>query len=70
VAGSRDGHDRERRFPDTHVRLVLFDIDGTLLKSAGLGRASMESALEKVFGTAGDKEYRYDGKTDKQIVAT
>jgi phosphoglycolate phosphatase len=50
------------------VKLVLFDIDGTMLKSAGVGRASMENALEKVFGTAGNKGYRYDGKTDKQIV--
>lgn len=50
------------------MRLVLFDIDGTMLKSAGVGRASMESALEKVFGTPGNREYRYDGKTDRQIV--
>jgi phosphoglycolate phosphatase len=50
------------------VKLVLFDIDGTMLKSAGVGRASMESALEKVFGSRGSSEYRYDGKTDKQIV--
>ena len=50
------------------MRLVLFDIDGTMLKSAGVGRASMESALNSVFGTPGSKDYRYDGKTDKQIV--
>jgi phosphoglycolate phosphatase-like HAD superfamily hydrolase len=39
-----------------------------MLKSAGVGRASMESALNSVFGTPGKKDYRYDGKTDKQIV--
>jgi phosphoglycolate phosphatase-like HAD superfamily hydrolase len=50
------------------MRLVLFDIDGTLLSSEGLGRASMQRALSEVFGSAGDPAYRYDGKTDKQIV--
>jgi phosphoglycolate phosphatase len=50
------------------MRLVLFDIDGTLLNSEGLGRASMQRALATVFGSSGDPAYRYDGKTDKQIV--
>jgi phosphoglycolate phosphatase len=50
------------------VRLVLFDIDGTLLNSGGVGRASMQRALSEVFGSPGDASYRYDGKTDKQIV--
>lgn len=50
------------------MKLVLFDIDGTMLKSEGVGRASMEGALTHVFGSSGNPEYRYDGKTDKQIV--
>ena len=50
------------------MRLVLFDIDGTLLNSAGLGRASMRLALGSIFGSPGNPAYRYDGKTDKQIV--
>jgi len=50
------------------MRLVLFDIDGTLLSSEGLGRASMQRALADVFGSPGNPSYRYDGKTDKQIV--
>lgn len=50
------------------MRLVLFDIDGTLLSSEGLGRASMQRALSEVFGSPGSPSYRYDGKTDKQIV--
>ncbi|MGH7605208.1 MAG: HAD family hydrolase [Gemmatimonadaceae bacterium] len=50
------------------MRLVLFDIDGTLLTSEGLGRAAMQRALETVFGSKGDPAYRYDGKTDRQIV--
>jgi len=50
------------------MRLVLFDIDGTLLNSGGMGRASMQRALAEVFGSPGNSSYRYDGKTDKQIV--
>jgi phosphoglycolate phosphatase len=50
------------------VKLVLFDIDGTLLWTDGAGRRSMEQALTAVFGTPGDPSYRYDGKTDQQIV--
>jgi phosphoglycolate phosphatase-like HAD superfamily hydrolase len=50
------------------MKLVLFDIDGTLLSSEGLGRASMQRALAEVFGSPGNPSYRYDGKTDKQII--
>ncbi len=49
-------------------KLVLFDIDGTMLNSGGAGRVAMERALCATFGTPGDRRYRYDGKTDKQIV--
>jgi phosphoglycolate phosphatase len=49
-------------------RLVLFDIDGTLLHSHGAGRRAMEWALLETFGTKGSPAYRYDGKTDRQIV--
>jgi phosphoglycolate phosphatase-like HAD superfamily hydrolase len=52
----------------TRTRLVLFDIDGTLLWSDGAGRRAMEAALLAVFGTIGPSSYRYDGKTDRQIV--
>lgn len=48
--------------------LILFDIDGTLLWSDGAGRRAMERALVEVFGAAGPAGYRYDGKTDRQIV--
>ena len=50
------------------MRLVLFDIDGTLLWSDGAGRRAMERALTHAFGSAGEPGYRYDGKTDRQIV--
>jgi phosphoglycolate phosphatase len=50
------------------MRIVLFDIDGTLLRSGGVGRLSMERALTTVFGSPGSTDYHYDGKTDRQIV--
>ncbi len=49
------------------MKLVLFDIDGTILWTDGAGRRSMEAALEAVYGMPGDPSYRYDGKTDRQI---
>jgi phosphoglycolate phosphatase len=50
------------------MRVVLFDIDGTVLRSGGVGRVAMEHALTEVFGSPGNSEYHYDGKTDRQIV--
>lgn len=50
------------------MKLVLFDIDGTILWSDGAGRRAMTAALTHVFGGAGPTDYRYDGKTDPQIV--
>lgn len=51
------------------MKLVLFDIDGTLITSRGAGRRAMRIALERVFGTAGGID-RYDlsGRTDTRIV--
>src|SRR5262249_41992105 len=41
------------------------DIDGTLLRAAGSGRAAMQLAMIEVFGTAGDiAAYTFAGKTD------
>jgi len=50
------------------VKLVLFDIDGTLLLSDGAGRRAINRALREVFGTSGPSDYFFDGKTDPQIV--
>jgi len=51
------------------VRLLLFDIDGTLLHARGAGRRAVKAALERVYGTVGAID-RYDlgGKTDQRIV--
>lgn len=49
------------------TRLVLFDIDGTLL-SGGPAKGAFEKALRQVFGTAGPIEgHPFAGKTDPQI---
>jgi phosphoglycolate phosphatase len=50
------------------VKLVLFDIDGTLLLSDGAGRRAIQRALLEVFGAMGPSDYYFDGKTDPQIV--
>jgi len=51
-------------------KLVLFDIDGTILWTDGAGRRAIRRALVAEMGTAGpiDQGYRLDGKTDPQIV--
>jgi phosphoglycolate phosphatase-like HAD superfamily hydrolase len=50
------------------VKLVLFDLDGTVLWTDGAGRRAMTGALLEVFGGHGPQSYAYDGKTDRQIV--
>jgi len=49
-------------------RVVLFDIDGTILWSDGAGRRAVFQSLEEHFGKSGPGEHRFDGKTDPQIV--
>lgn len=49
-------------------RLVLFDIDGTLLSAQGAPRRAFTRAMLEVYGTAGPvATHRFDGKTDPQI---
>lgn len=50
------------------MKLVLFDIDGTIMLSAGAGGRAVRRALVEVFGTSGPERHRFDGKTDPQIV--
>jgi phosphoglycolate phosphatase-like HAD superfamily hydrolase len=51
-------------------RLLLFDVDGTLLTSGPRFRRVFSSALNEVFGTCGDIDgYRFEGKLDPIIVA-
>jgi len=51
-------------------KLVLFDIDGTILLTAGAGRRAIVAALAEAVGPSPAFErIRFDGKTDPQIVA-
>ncbi len=55
-------------------RLVLFDIDGTLLSAGRVARDSILTALEAAFGWRATEEHQdrgkwdFSGKTDPQIV--
>jgi len=52
------------------MRLVLFDIDGTLLLTAGAGRRAIMAAFREEMGDIAEfGRVRFDGKTDPQIVA-
>ena len=61
-------HHRPGADPLVTTRLVLFDIDGTLLWTDGAGRRAIHRALIEVFGATGPADHRFDGKTDPQIV--
>lgn len=51
------------------MRLVLFDIDGTLIHIDGGGRAVLAAALVELFGTAGPIDsYAMGGKNDALII--
>ncbi|MGH2898277.1 MAG: HAD family hydrolase, partial [Solirubrobacteraceae bacterium] len=50
------------------MKLVLFDIDGTILLTDGAGKRAIHRALTEVFGGTGPDDHRFDGKTDPQIV--
>ncbi len=51
-------------------RLVLFDIDGTLVTDGGAARAAFGVALRDVFDYEGDlRRYDFSGRTDPQIAA-
>lgn len=50
-------------------RLLLFDVDGTLVDVDGAGRAAVGRAMREVYGTAGPvDEFEFHGKTDPAIV--
>ncbi|HWO88752.1 MAG TPA: HAD family hydrolase [Gemmatimonadales bacterium] len=51
------------------MKLVCFDIDGTLLWTHGAGRRAIRRALIEVLGTPGPIDtFRFDGRTDGEIV--
>lgn len=59
----------DRTPPDRTVeRLVLWDIDGTLVRAGDIGAAVFDLALEAVVGRYPSERVRMSGKTDPQIV--
>lgn len=57
----------------TTPTLVLFDVDGTLVDTAGAGRRGLEASFREVFGLDGVAEaserVRFGGKSDPTIIA-
>jgi phosphoglycolate phosphatase-like HAD superfamily hydrolase len=52
------------------VRVVLFDIDGTLVRTGGAGKAAMEAGFRATFGVAEVRDtVAYSGRTDPDIAA-
>ncbi len=49
-------------------RLILWDIDGTLVRAGSLGASVFDDALESVLGRRPDRRVIMSGKTDPQIV--
>ncbi len=50
-------------------RLLLFDIDGTLIDTGGAGRSALHSAMLDVYGDVGAFDaFSFHGKTDPAIV--
>jgi phosphoglycolate phosphatase len=52
------------------VLLVLWDIDGTLVDSAGHGRHAFDDAFRAVVGRPLEGDFEFAGRTDHQIAVT
>jgi phosphoglycolate phosphatase len=57
--------------PPTHARMrptiLLFDIDGTLITTGGVGRKALERAFLERFGRDDATRFPFDGMTDRLI---
>ncbi len=50
-------------------KLILWDVDGTLLYSGGVAGEAMRAAMTRVYGrTSTEARHSYAGKTDRQII--
>ena len=50
------------------MKLILFDLDGTLLTAGGVGRRSTRSALQAVFGSEGNLDRIYPGGRTQEAI--
>ncbi len=62
------GSDRWRAQAAAADRLVLWDIDGTLMRAGDIAAVVFERAIEQVLGAPPSRRLRMAGKTDPQIV--
>lgn len=63
------GNERPDRYIHVVVRrLILWDVDGTLVRAGDIGAAVFDAAIEAVFGVRPPQRVRMSGKTDPQIV--
>jgi phosphoglycolate phosphatase-like HAD superfamily hydrolase len=51
-----------------HRRLILWDIDGTIMFSGGVGSSALEAAVAEVAGLFEVPKVRMHGLTDRQII--
>lgn len=51
------------------MRTLLFDIDGTLIDSAGAGRHALNQALQEAFGTTPSHPIVFGGRTDRSLLS-
>src|SRR5262249_20093126 len=53
---------------NSRMPILLFDIDGTLVRTGGAGKAAMEAALRDEFGVREIRDVvAYSGRTDRAI---
>src|SRR5438270_9439824 len=63
-----NGHSSSWYKSSSMRKLVLFDIDGTLITDGGASREAFASALLEVFDYRGElRRYDFSGRTDPQI---
>lgn len=68
VSGSLSDRNFHEMKDSVMKRLLLFDIDGTILSTNGAASRGFHRALLEVYGTAGPiATHPFDGKTDPQI---
>lgn len=48
--------------------VVLYDIDGTLITTGGVGRRALEVAFEEAYGRPGTFDFSFAGMTDRGIM--
>jgi phosphoglycolate phosphatase len=51
------------------MRTLLFDIDGTLIDSAGAGRDALNQALRQAFGIEPTQPIIFGGRTDRSLLS-